>query len=221
MRPIVLATLFATLWAASLAGQNTETAPYPKYEFFGGYSAEGSSPFFINLGPNICCATSDLDGRAGFEGSVIRNLNRYIGIKGDFSIYPGHYNDEDAIPCNLPGCSSAAQGDSTHWKLFYFLAGPELKWRNHTRFSPFVHTLFGVAHATATFQTAGPVITVSGTSTQTGFAMAFGGGVDVRIVRRASIRLQVDRATAFGGKSQTGAAQTLDSGRVTLGVLFH
>ena len=215
--------LFAMLVCAAglTSAQEMETRPYPKFEYSVGYSALGTSSFFINLGPNACCVSTTLDSHIGFESAVIRNLNRYAGIKGDFSGYFGHYNDEDAIPCNLPECTSPMQGYKSHWREFYFLGGPELKWRNHTRFAPFAHSLFGIGHATASFSTAGAAVAAAGTSTQTGFAMAYGGGLDVRVIRRMSIRFSADRGWTYGGKGQAGSSQTLDSARITLGVLLH
>jgi hypothetical protein len=157
-------------------------AIYPKFEVFGGYSAIETNDHtfqFTDLGP---VGHLDFDERGkGFETAVIGNVNRYIGIMGDFS---AHFSsNEFAVPF-----TASTQPGSINPRLFNFLAGPELKLRNHTRFTPFVHALVGVAHSSATFNTAGSIINLSRTDADTGFAVAYGGGLDIRILRRLSFR---------------------------------
>lgn len=199
-----------------------ETNPgYSNLEGFVGYSSVITTYVTIPLPSVNGYGQVDLDSARGFEGAVIRNFKRYFGIKADFSAHFGHYQDMDEVPCAHPSCSTTTQEIQSHTRLYEFLAGPEVKWRNHTRFAPFVNALFGIAHASATLSSFGPAIDFSGRQTQTGFAMDFGGGVDVRIVKRASFRLVLDHGSSYGGKDFDGSSERLDAFRMTVGILFH
>lgn len=63
-----------------------------------------------------------------------------------------------------------------------FLVGPELKLRNHTRATPFADAL-GITHTSTAFRTSGAALNFSGSTGDTGLGMAFGGGLDMRIMR--------------------------------------
>jgi opacity protein-like surface antigen len=83
-----------------------------------------------------------------------------------------------------------------------------------------VHGLFGITHTTATFKTAGPVLTLSRTDADTGFGMTFGGGFEIRILRRVSFRASVDYSKAFVGSSGL-PPQRVNSLGYSTGILFH
>jgi outer membrane protein OmpA-like peptidoglycan-associated protein/opacity protein-like surface antigen len=68
--------------------------------------------------------------------------------------------------------------------LYTIVAGPKLSFTTH-RFSPYVHVLFGEAHATNSYF---PTAT-SYTTTATSFALAPGGGVDLSLSPHWSVRL--------------------------------
>jgi hypothetical protein len=203
--------------------QGPSVHPYPKFEVFAGYSAietNDHSLQFPDIGP---VGNLDFDEKGkGFETAVIFNLNRYVGIMGDFS---AHFSQNQfavplALPCNRAPCSDSTQPGTIDPRLFDFLVGPELKLRNRTRFTPFVHTLFGLAHSTATFRTTGSTINLSRTDGETGFAMAFGGGMDVRIIRRVSFRGFLTYSQAFVGATAL-PSQKVNSIGWSSGVLFH
>ena len=218
MRHVMLA-LALTAWCPR-AIQAQETAQsIPKIEVLVAYPGVVTEYFFIDAGPSLAARTN-LDSRRGVETAVIRNVNGYLGIKGDFSAHFGHYRDTDEIPCVRP-CATATQEVATHSKLFDFLVGPEIKARNHTRATPFAHALFGVAHSTATLDTAGKALNLSRTVTHTGFAMAFGGGADVRIARGVSARVSVDYGSVSGGREADGTPERMASVRVSTGLLFR
>ncbi|MEP6912794.1 MAG: hypothetical protein ABI923_08575, partial [bacterium] len=76
----------------------------------------------------------------------------------------------------------------------------------------------GVAHTSANFTTPGPTFNLSLKSSNTGFAMALGGGLDIRATKKVSFRGQLDYNPVFIHDSSSG---TRDFVRLSLGVLFH
>src|SRR2546425_4060801 len=203
--------------SASALAQGTTSNDYPKVEVFVGYSALGESGSrAISLGPNASVG-GDYEGQ-GFETSIIRNFSKRFGIKGDFS---AHFNNESArgpIAACTPACTTVTQNFQLKTRVYNFLAGPEFKARNSTRFTPFAHVLAGVAHTSATFTTPGSTFNIFLKRSDTGFAMALGGGLDIRATKRVSFRGQIDYNPVFVHDSNSG---TRDFVRISLGVLFH
>jgi opacity protein-like surface antigen len=198
----------------------TQTPQFPKLEFFGGYLDSGEFPYtqFKFKGFSL---PGDFGTRHGLEVSVMRALNRRIGIKGDFS---AHFqsNTFPANVCLQTPCVPVQQNAALNPKLFSFLAGPEVKLGNTGwRFAPFTHALFGIAHTTATFKTSGSAVNLSQTLTETGFSMAVGGGLDVRLTRRFSVRTSLDFNPNWVGRDDTGGRQVQNDLRLAVGVLFH
>jgi len=74
-------------------------------------------------------------------------------------------------------------------KIYGFLFGPELSYRKNEKVRPFFHALFGGAHGSG------------GGGSDNAFAMAYGGGFDVKANDKVAIRVaQFDYvATRFGG----------------------
>lgn len=155
----------------------------------------------------------------GFEISGVGNVNRWLGIKGDFS---AHFKQFDVDDPFTP--STVYQVDAS---LYNFLAGVQVKDNNRdgSRFRPFGHVLFGAAHARTEFNDAffsGPFCTDPDfdcddlTESDTGFAAAFGGGIDIRVNRRFSVRaIQLDyNPTWLAGSTQHNF-------RFGAGVVFH
>jgi hypothetical protein len=101
----------------------------------------------------------------GVSGSVAVNVNRWLGVVGDFGGY-------DASPSGVS------------LNTYTYMFGPRLTLRNPTRINPFAQALFGGAHVTSSL--AG----VSASSNQ--FAYSFGGGVDLGILPHVALRPQVD-----------------------------
>lgn len=89
-------------------------------------------------------------------------------------------------------------------KQHTFLFGPTLAARSSETFTPFVRALFGGAH----FSAAG--------FSDTAFAMALGGGVDVKVLDNIAIRaIQADYLmTRFGSNTQNNV-------RISAGVVFR
>lgn len=210
----------ALLLCSALVGSAQSPNPdeYPKVEVFVGYSALGeANSRGISFGPNNTVG-ANYTSKAGFETSVTRNFTKYFGIKGDFS---AHFNNESKsgpITGCTPACTTVTQDFQLKTRVYDFLAGPEFKARNHTRFTPFAHVLAGVAHTSANFTTPGPTFNLLLKKSDNSFAMGLGGGLDIRASKRVSFRAMMDYNPVFVNDSTSG---TRDFVRLSLGVLFH
>jgi hypothetical protein len=204
--------------ASTFAQQSSTTPEYPKFEFFAGYSALGESDSHgIVFGPNASVG-DNYTALAGFQTSVIGNVSKHIGIKGDFSAHFSNLSGSAPITACNPTCITVTQDNNLKTRVYNFLAGPEFKARNSTRFTPFAYALAGVAHTSATFTTPGPTLNLFLKNNNNGFAMALGGGLDIRASKRASFRGSVDYNPVFLGDSTGGRRDLV---RISLGVLFH
>ena len=211
----------AVLLCSALMGSAQSPNPdeYPKVEVFVGYSALGeANGRGISFGPNAFVGANYSAAKAGFEASIIRNFSKRFGIKGDFS---AHFNNESAsgpITACTPACTTVTQSFQLKTRVYNFLAGPEFKARNNTRFTPFAHVLAGVAHTSATFTTPSPTFNLLLKKRDNSFAMALGGGFDIRASKRVSFRALMDYNPVFVHDSTSG---TRDLFRLSFGVLFH
>jgi len=194
---------------------------YKKYEFFGGYSALN----FDNLGGDTNnAAINDILGEKntlrGFELAITRNFHKYVGAKFDYSL---HLRED-----NFSGTLASGTIDST---VQNFLGGIQVKNNNEDgpRFKPFGHALFGVANQKIDVDS--PQLPVLfGVNdfhvNETSFAMAFGGGVDIKLNHRIDVRAgQVDWNIIRRGDQQIGGF-TLpntrqDNLRLSIGIVIH
>jgi opacity protein-like surface antigen len=207
---------------------------YTKWEFFGGYSALQ----FDNLGGDTGNPAVDdiLSGRntlRGFELAINRNFHKYVGAKFDYSL---HLRED-----NFSRPAGSGTVDST---IQNFLGGIQIKnnIEDGPRFKPFAHALFGVAVQKVDVDSP-QLATIFGINdfhvNETSFAMAFGGGVDIRLNNRIDIRAgQVDWNIITRGDQQTGIVlaptpfQTVgtpfviqgtrqDNLRLSIGIVIH
>jgi opacity protein-like surface antigen len=113
----------------------------------------------------------------GWNASVTANVNSWLGVTGDLS---GGYKGIAGVDTNV----------------YNFLFGPTVSYRHSDKLKPFAHVLFGVSRASAGF---GGV-----SASDNAFAMAFGGGADVRLNKNFAIRVgQFDYLmTRFGSDTQ-------------------
>jgi opacity protein-like surface antigen len=200
------------------SAQSPNPDEYPKVEVFVGYSALGEAGSRgISFGPNSSVAANYSADR-GFETSIVRNFRKRLGIKGDFS---AHFNNESAsgpLTYCTPLCTTANQAFQLKTRVYNFLIGPEFKARNRTRVTPFAHVLGGLAHTSATFTTSGPTLNLLLKNTDNSFAMALGGGLDIRASKRVSFRALMDYNPVFVRDSTSG---TRDFVRLSVGIVFH
>ena len=212
--------LFGIIVLMFLAGpasaQSTSPDEFPKIEIFAGYSALGENQKPITI--NGIIVPHGYAAGIGVETSLIWNFNRHLGLKADFS---AHGNDEtgpgNVTICN-PTCTTATQTVEFRSRVYNFLAGPELKARNHTRFTPFVYALGGLGHTHTRFDTPGPTFNLLLKKSTNDFAMALGGGLDIRATKRTGFRGSIDYNPIFMGDSPGGTRNLI---RLSLGVLFH
>ena len=209
----VVALMFLTSQALA---QKPSPDEFPKFEIFAGYSALGENQKPISFGNSI--VPHGYASPAGLEISLIRNFNRHVGLKADFA---AHFNDENGrgnvIVCD-PACTTASQTIQFRSRVYNFLAGPELKARNHTRFTPLVYALGGLGHTHTRFNTPGPTFNLLLSKSTNDFAMALGGGLDLRATKRTSIRGSIDYNPIFMSDSSGGTRNLV---RLSVGVLFH
>ncbi len=124
---------------------------------------------------------------------VHHDFTSILGLKGDFSFH----TDKDST--DFIGGSDSIKTD-----VFYFLGGPVVRFDGGNRVTPFAHAMAG--GATTRFE-AESVRVVTGGATRssfetsaTDFALAIGGGVDIRVNDWLKIRAaQVDWAPVFLG----------------------
>lgn len=195
-RLLTIATLLLVFAPAALA----QSDDYRKWEFFGGYSAMQ----FDNIGGDTGNVDIDdvLDGRntlRGFELSVTRNIHRYVGVKFDYSLHLRE--DNFSRPLGSGTIDSTVQN---------YLGGLQFKNNDKEgpRFKPFAHALFGVAVQKEDIDSP-QLPAVFGISdfhaNETSFAMAFGGGIDIKLNKRFDVRAaQIDWNIINRGDQQLG-----------------
>lgn len=137
------------------------------------------------------------EGTHGWNTSVAGNVNRWLGVVADFS---GQYTSLDEV--------DVREKIRTHSALF----GPQVSLRRHKRVTPFARALFGASHVSTDATEFGQSFAFSDTT----FALALGGGLDVRVNDRLAVRaFQADyvRTRFFGG--------TQNKGRLSFGLVFR
>jgi outer membrane protein OmpA-like peptidoglycan-associated protein len=121
---------------------------YPKAELFGGYS-------YLRVNPG-----SGLPGvnANGWNAALSGNVNDWFGVTAQFT---GHYGD-------IFGVSGS---------MYSYMFGPRFASHKNEKWTPFVHFLFGGAHASG------------GGVSENAFAMDFGGGFDYNASDHVGIRI--------------------------------
>lgn len=177
---------------------------YTKWEFFGGYSAM----HFDNLAGDTSNASlndvfGDRQTLRGFNLELTRNFHKYVGAKFDYSL---HLRED-----NFSRPAGSGTIDST---VQNFLGGLQLKnnMEDGPRFKPFGHALFGVAVQKVDVDSP-QLPALFGISdfhvNETSFAMAFGGGIDIKLNHRFDVRaIQIDWNIINRGDQQTGIVLT-------------
>lgn len=187
--------LLVTLLLA--APQVVKAQRFEGIEFFGGYSymkSDLSSPFTFLTSPGPTSSNRHF-GMNGWQASITEKATDWLGLTQQFG---GNYGTRE-----FPNAS-------THFNTFSILSGPRLSYPGLKGVTPFVHALFGYEQTTAKLES------TNLKATSSSYAMAFGGGLDVKVSRGVAIRLfQADyyRPQAFG-TSQNDL-------RVSTGIVFR
>jgi opacity protein-like surface antigen len=129
----------------------------------------------------------------GWNGAVTGYLKPNFGVTADIS---GAYGTPNEF------------GFDVKTRDYFYLFGPTVRTTGNERASLFAHALFGAAHAS------GEIAGV--TATDNAFAMALGGGLDLKSTKNISIRVgQFDYLYShFSGEKQNNF-------RYSAGVVFH
>jgi hypothetical protein len=143
----------------------------------------------------------------GGSGSLAYNVNNWLGLVGDFGGYHNGNVENSGV-------------DST---AFSYLFGPRYNWR-HSAWTPYFQGLFGGTHIKVN-PPAGPGVK---SVTENAFAVALGGGIDVRASEHISIKIvQAEYYfTNFSFPSSLGLPtgshlNHQNNVRLTFGVTFH
>jgi opacity protein-like surface antigen len=143
----------------------------------------------------------------GWDASVMGNLNRWLGLGGEFS---GHYGSGDG-DFFLPGTFGVSSSSS----VYTFLFGPRFSYREHKKLKPFAHVLPGFARSAFSVTVNTPSTSVRTSASTTGFAMALGGGLDIKLSDDLAFRMiQMDYLlTHFSSATQNNL-------RITTGLVL-
>ena len=201
----------APMPAASMAAAMPYTSGLnigtPTAELFVGYS-------YLRAVPTLA-AGNRLVWLNGGSTSIAFNLNRYLGLVGDFGAYT---NSE--IRFTGP-YDSTVDVDNPNVGALTYLFGPRLSFRNHGRITPFVQVLLGGAHANE--------VTLSHCTfsctllpAQNTFAMTAGGGLDIRVHRHFAIRIiQAEYLMTRFASYTTGTTAAQNDVRLSSGIVFR
>ncbi len=144
--------------------------------------------------------------------SVDDNINGsgHVGLNGWNAALTGYVTEHLGITADISGAYGTPNvaGFDVKTKDYFYLFGPTVRTAAGDKASVFVHALFGGAHASGE---------VSGISaTDNAFAMALGGGLDVKASKNVSLRVgQFDYLYShFSGEKQNNF-------RYSAGVVFH
>jgi hypothetical protein len=182
---VLISIFFLALFAS---GQD-----FPRAEVFGGYSylhfdTQGITTSTLNNECNIifggtCPATFAV--HPGFNGWNIApqvNLTRWFGVKAQVA---GQYGNIISIKFNTTPPVTPFSIPGQH--IYDFLFGPVISQREAS-YTAFVHGLFGAEHVGVNGNLAGGGFSFAGPS-ETDFAFALGGGLDVKAARYFAIRV--------------------------------
>jgi OmpA family protein len=202
---LLLAAPMSTAAAMPYAmGPNSYT---PRFELFVGYSYLRAVPFAYG---------NRLDWLNGGSTSIAFNLNRYLGLVGDF----GGFNETRLLitsgnPPGATGTYEAVDGGS----VYTFLGGPRFSLRSHERVTPFVQALFGEMHATAVSLCPSCTAILPAENT---FALTAGGGLDIKVSHHFAIRvIQAEYLMTRFDNIATGKSVEQNNVRLSAGLVFR
>jgi opacity protein-like surface antigen len=211
VRKIIFLTFFLFYSALFVAAQfNNER---PRAEVFAGYSVLGANYEAEIPNPSEPVITA-FDGKQslnGFNVSATRYFTRGFGVTGDFSIHFKTNKTPDPLGGNI----------ETNISVYNITGGAQYKFRNSSRIMPFVRGLAGIAITRSKLKVSS--LNVSETSNSTDFALAMGGGLDVRVNNRVDLRaFQVDYNPIFlkSGIELGFGNSRADNVRFSFGIVF-
>jgi len=173
----------------------THAQEAPRTEFFAGYS-------YMRL-EDSGTPGQDRDLNGYNVSGAITVFKKSLAIKADIS---GHFGD---LLTNVTPRIDLGQT--------LFLFGPQFTYRKNERIQPFAHALFGVARIKFENDAVTPSVT------DTGFAFALGGGVNVKALSsKLAVRLiQADYVRTKLDLLNSGNSVSSNNIRVSSGIVFR
>jgi outer membrane protein OmpA-like peptidoglycan-associated protein/opacity protein-like surface antigen len=152
----------------------------------------------------------------GGSTSLAYNFNKHLGLVADF----GGYSNSRLTLFSPSGNRTV----DSNGNAYTYLLGPRLSFR-YDRFTPFIQTLFGAAHATdVSIAGCSGSINCTPLPSENAFAMAAGGGLDLTVSHHIALRLfQAEYLmTRFNDQSSTtGQSGTQNNLRLSAGILLR
>ena len=192
----LLLALFLSLSTTLLVAAQSSSDDYKKGELFVGYSNGQIDTGLGDIDDEFDLDLGDRETFHGFNVSGVYNVSKYFGLKADVS---GVYSNRGfAFNVPTPSGGTGSIGFETKSSLYNFLGGVQIKNNsNNGRVKPFAHALVGAAHTRIKISGLGCSVGVDCTGfeggSETNFAGAFGGGLDIRLSKRVQLRaIQVD-----------------------------
>ena len=198
MKKLLLSGLLTLVCASFGLAQTTNTSDYKKSEFYVGYSNnQVDTGIDTEDGDEFDEFFNEREGFHGWNASATFNVNRYVGITGDVS---GAYKSKDfSFPVATGPTTTGTVNLSTKNSVYNFLGGVQIKDNSREgRLKPFGYALVGAGHVRTKFRdvtcpTGADCTFFNDDFSETGLAGAFGGGLDVRLNDKISIRaIKVD-----------------------------
>jgi opacity protein-like surface antigen len=207
----------AEMPAALASAQSATPAPssgrtyrsYPRAELFLGYSYLRSVPFqpMLTSGNRMVRLN-------GGSASIAFNVNRYLGLVGDFGGF-----DDTKLQIAGAGATPPRAADASG-TAYTFMAGPRISFR-YSRVTPFVQVLFGGVHASAVTLSNCTGFLCTPLPSENSFAMTAGGGIDLNIHRHVAIRIvQAEYLMTNFADLSTGNRDTQNDIRLSSGLVF-
>ncbi len=212
-KPFFLVGLLLLVTGMALAQE-----PYPKVETSPAFMFIRTSPNISRtfILPNGQVAPGEYFNCAGGGGTFTYNMTWFLGIGADLGA------------CKFFG-NTIGLGNKINGYQFTYLFGPRIAFRNSSRFTPFVDVQFGADKLSVSCKNStGTCVTVAGTGTYSKnvFALTAGGGVDIRLTRKISLRpvqaeylyTRFGNSCAFAGCSNN---KNQDSLRLKSGIVMN
>jgi len=195
MSKLLIATLLIASSAAVLTAQTT--IEQPKNEFFAGYSFHSADINTLTIDPRRT-------GQNGVNLEYTRNITRHIGLTADAS---AHFHRETH--------STVLGTFSSKRDQYFLLGGMQLRANPDRQVRPFAHALAGASLFRGFTSDIGPAGNVYTFDDAASFAMAVGGGIDLRVSKKIDVRLiQFDYTPTFFGSGRQ------DNFRISAGIVF-
>jgi hypothetical protein len=207
-----IASMFSIPWqhssmAAAMPHSGGQNWGIPRFELFAGYSYVRAVPSYT--------VDNRLVWLHGGSTSLAYNLNRRLGLVGDFGVYT---NSAMRIS---GGYTGTVDVDNSNAAVMTYLFGPRLSFWKQDRVSLFAQALFGGVHANQ-ITLAGCTVNCTLLPTEDSFAMTAGGGLDLRIYRHIAIRLfQAEYLMTRFTNYTTGVGGTQNDIRLSSGIVFR